>query len=225
VALAISDCHAGLRDAIAATLPGATWQRCRTHYAPNLATKVPKSAQPWVMTLFRAIFGQPDADQVHAQFARVVDALIEKLPDAAEHLDAARANLLAFTAFPREVWRQIWSNNPLKRLNREIRRRTDVAGIFPDRAAVIRLVGAVLIENDLRLEDEAGLRASALVNRWLRELPASGAPTRSPGWRPRGTSGWATSTTSRSCFRVRRLWRRRSRRSRRFDQGGCDLAG
>ncbi len=146
VRLAISDCHAGLRDAIAATLPGAAWQRCRTHYARNLATKVPKSAQPWVLTLLRTIFDQPDADQVHAQFDRVVDALIEKLPDAAEHLDAARADLLAFTAFPREVWRQVWSNNPQERLNREIRRRTDVVGIFPDRAAVIRLIGAVLAE-------------------------------------------------------------------------------
>jgi putative transposase len=107
---------------------------------------VPKSAQPWVLTLLRTIFDQPDAAQVHAQFDRVVDALAEKFPDAAEHLDAARADLLAFTAFPREVWRQIWSNNPQERLNKEIRRRTDVVGIFPDRAAVVRLVGAVLAE-------------------------------------------------------------------------------
>jgi len=107
---------------------------------------VPKSAQPWVLTLLRTIFDQPDAASVHAQFDRVIDALGEKFPDAAEHLDAARADLLAFTAFPRELWRQIWSNNPQERLNKEIRRRTDVVGIFPDRAAVIRLVGAVLAE-------------------------------------------------------------------------------
>jgi hypothetical protein len=110
----------------------------------NLACRVPKSAQPWVLTLLRTIFDQPDAAQVHAQFDRVVDALSEKFPDAAEHLDTARADLLAFTAFPRELWRQIWSNNPQERLNKEIRRRTDVVGIFPDRAAVFRLVGAVL---------------------------------------------------------------------------------
>jgi transposase-like protein len=146
VALVTSDCHQGLRDAIAATLPGASWQRCRTHYARNLATRVPKSAQPWVLTLLRTIFDQPDAAAVHAQFDRVVDALLAKFPAAAEHLDAARHDLLAFTGFPREIWRQIWSNNPQERLNKEIRRRTDVVGIFPDRAAVIRLVGAVLAE-------------------------------------------------------------------------------
>ena len=146
VALAISDAHPGLVGAVEATLPGASWQRCRTHYARNLASRVPKSAQPWVLTLLRTIFDQPDAAQVHAQFDRVVDALAEKFPAAAEHLDAARADLLAFTVFPRELWRQIWSNNPQERLNKEIRRRTDVVGIFPDRAAVIRLVGAVLAE-------------------------------------------------------------------------------
>ncbi|MDT0352915.1 IS256 family transposase [Pseudonocardia charpentierae] len=146
VALAISDAHPGLVAAVEATLPGAGWQRCRTHYARNLASRVPKSAQPWVLTLLRTIFDQPDAAQVHAQFDRVVDALAEKFPHAAEHLDAARADLLAFTVFPREVWRQIWSNNPQERLNKEIRRRTDVVGIFPDRTAVIRLVGAVLAE-------------------------------------------------------------------------------
>jgi putative transposase len=146
VAMVTSDAHAGLVAAIEATLPGASWQRCRTHYARNLATKVPKSAQPWVLTLLRTIFDQPDAAEVHAQFDRVIEALETKFPTASEHLDAARGELLAFTGFPREVWRQIWSNNPQERLNKEIRRRTDVVGIFPDRAAVIRLVGAVLAE-------------------------------------------------------------------------------
>ena len=83
---------------------------------------------------------------MHAQFDRVVDALTEKLPTVAEHLEEARADILAFTAFPKEIWRQIWSNNPNERLNREIRRRTDVVGIFPDRTSIIRLVGAVLAE-------------------------------------------------------------------------------
>jgi putative transposase len=146
VQLVISDAHRGLVEAIAATLPGAAWQRCRTHYLRNLLTKVPKSAQPWVATMVRTIFDQPAAEEVIAQHSRVVDSLQVKYPDAAAHLDEAKDDLLAFTAFPREIWRQIWSNNPQERLNKEIRRRTDVVGIFPDRAAIIRLVGAVLME-------------------------------------------------------------------------------
>ena len=146
VRLVISDAHRGLVDAIGATLPGAAWQRCRTHYLRNLLTKVPKSAQPWVATMVRTIFDQPDAAAVRAQFGRVVDTIAAKFPDAGEHLDDARDDLLAFAAFPHEIWRQIWSNNPQERLNKEIRRRTDVVGIFPNRAAIIRLVGAVLAE-------------------------------------------------------------------------------
>ena len=146
VRLVTSDAHPGLVDAIGATLPGAGWQRCRTHYARNLSTQVPRSAQPWVLTLLRTIFDQPDAGEVHAQFDRVVDALQAKFPKVAAYLADARDDLLAFTAFPREVWKNIWSNNPQERLNKEIRRRTDVVGIFPNRAAIIRLVGAVLME-------------------------------------------------------------------------------
>ena len=146
VRLVTSDAHAGLVAAISATLPGAAWQRCRTHYAANLMSATPKSSWGWVKALLHSIYDQPDADAVHAQFDRVVDALHDKLPAVAEHLERARADILAFTAFPKEIWRQIWSNNPNERLNREIRRRTDVVGIFPDRASIIRLVGAVLAE-------------------------------------------------------------------------------
>jgi transposase-like protein len=146
VKLVTSDAHAGLVSAIGATLPGAAWQRCRTHYAANLMSATPKSSWGWVKALLHSIYDQPDADAVHAQFDRVVDALHEKLTTVAEHLEEARADILAFTAFPKEIWRQIWSNNPNERLNREIRRRTDVVGIFPDRASIIRLVGAVLAE-------------------------------------------------------------------------------
>src|SRR5690349_9562907 len=102
----------------------------------------PKSSWPWVRALLHSVYDQPDATSVHAQFDRVLDAVGEKLPKVAEHLDLARVDVLAFTAFPKEIWRQIWSNNPSERLNREIRRRTDVVGIFPDRDALIRLVGA-----------------------------------------------------------------------------------
>jgi transposase-like protein len=144
--LVISDAHPGLIDAIASTLTGASWQRCRTHYMRNLLTRVPKSAQSMVATLVRTIFEQPDAASVWAQHARVVDQLTERFPDAAAHLAEAATDVLAFTGFPKEHWRQIWSNNPQERLNKELRRRTDVVGIFPTRDAVIRLVGAVLAE-------------------------------------------------------------------------------
>jgi len=146
VKLVTSDAHAGLTGAIAATLPGASWQRCRTHYAANLMSVTPKASWGWVKALLHSVYDQPDAAAVHAQFDRVVDALAGKLPEVAEHLETARADILAFTGFPKEVWRQVWSNNPNERLNREIRRRTDVVGIFPDRTSIIRLVGAVLAE-------------------------------------------------------------------------------
>jgi transposase-like protein len=146
VQLVTSDAHRGLVEAIGATLPGAAWQRCRTHYATNLMAVCPKSSWPWVRALLHSVYDQPDAASVHAQFDRVLDALADKLPKVAAHLEAARADVLAFTAFPKEVWRQIWSNNPSERLNREIRRRTDVVGIFPNRDSLIRLVGAVLAE-------------------------------------------------------------------------------
>ena len=146
VALVTSDAHAGLVEAISATLPGASWQRCRTHDAANLMSVTPKSSWPWVKALLHSVYDQPDKESVHQQFDRILDALADKLPAVAEHLDGARADVLAFTEFPKEIWRQIWSNNPNERLNREIRRRTDVVGIFPDRTSIIRLVGAVLAE-------------------------------------------------------------------------------
>ncbi len=145
VQLVISDAHTGLVTAVGATPPGASWQRCRTHYLRNLPTTVPKSAQPWVATLVRTIFDQPTAEQVRAQHTWVINALEAEYPAACEHLDAARDELLTFAIFPREVWRQVWSNNPQERLNKEIRR-TDVVGIFPDRPSIVRLVGAVSAE-------------------------------------------------------------------------------
>lgn len=148
VLLVTSDAHQGLTGAIAATLPGASWQRCRTHFMRNLLTRVPRSAQPFVATLVRSIFAQPDTASVREQQGRVVAQLEERFAAAAELLEEAGPDILAFTAVPKEVWRQVWSNNPLERLNREIRRRTDVVGIFPNRAAALRLVGAVLAEQN-----------------------------------------------------------------------------
>jgi putative transposase len=146
VKLVSSDAHPGLVDAIAATLPGSGWQRCRTHFIRNLLTRVPKSAQSFVATMVRTIFAQPDVATVHEQKHRIVEQLQARFPQAAALLDEAAPDLLAFAAHPKEHWRQLWSNNSLERLNKEIRRRTDVVGIFPDRAAIVRLVGAVLAE-------------------------------------------------------------------------------
>ncbi len=172
VQLVTSDAHRGLVDAIGATLPGAAWQRCRTHYAANLMAACPKASWPWVRALLHSVYDQPDAASVHAQFDRVLDALADKLPRVAQHLEGARPDVLAFTAFPKEVWRQIWSNYPSERLNREIRRRTDVVGIFPDRDSLIRLVGAVLAEqHDEWTEGRRYLGLDVLARCRIRPLP------------------------------------------------------
>jgi putative transposase len=170
VQLVISDAHQGLVDAARSVLAGAAWQRCRTHYLRNLLTRVPKSAQPLVATLVRSIFAQPDAAQVAAQHERVVDQLAERFPAAAAHLADAAPEILAFTDFPKEHWRQIWSTNPQERLNKEIRRRTDVVGAFPDRASVLRLVGAVLAETH---DEWADTRRYMSVDALLRPDPVT----------------------------------------------------
>jgi putative transposase len=146
VELVTSDAHEGLQDAVATVFTGASWQRCRTHFARNLLTRVPKSAHGLVATMVRTVYQQPSAEEVWAQHRRVVEQLEPRFPEAAALLAEAAADVLAFTAFPLAHWRQVWSNNPLERLNKEIRRRTDVVGIFPNRPAILRLVGAVLAE-------------------------------------------------------------------------------
>ena len=147
VELVISDAHGGIKAAIAAVFAEASWQRCRTHFMANLATRVPKANWPMIATLVRSIFEQPDREATWSQLGDVVSRLTEAgfCELANDVLDAAD-DILAFSAFPAEHWPQIRSNNPQERLNKEIRRRTDVVGIFPNRAAVIRLVGALLAE-------------------------------------------------------------------------------
>ncbi|WP_409046910.1 IS256 family transposase [Microbacterium sp. HA-8] len=175
VRLVTSDAHAGLVEAIAANLPGAVWQRCRTHYAANLMSVCPKSMWPAVKAMLHSVYDQPDAASVNAQFERLLDYVEEKLPDAFAHLDTARADILAFTQFPDGLWQQIWSNNPNERLNREIRRRTDSVGIFPNRDAIIRLVGAVLAEQtDEWVEGRRYLGLEILAKSRLTLVPDTG---------------------------------------------------
>jgi len=146
VQLVISDAHAGLKRALTAILQGASWQRCRVHFVRNALALVPKSAQQLVAATIRTVFAQPDATSAREQWRRVADGFRDRFPRLADLMDEAESDVLAYLAFPSAHWRQIWSNNPLERLNKEVKRRTDVVGIFPNDAAVIRLVGMILAE-------------------------------------------------------------------------------
>ena len=175
VELIVSDAHPGLKEAIGATFQGVAWQRCRTHFMRNLLTRVPKSMQPAVAACVRSIFDQPDGATVTAQYKRVVEQLAARFSLAAEHLSQAGPEILAFVEFPREHWRQIWSNNPQERLNKEIRRRTDVVGIFPNRESILRLVGAVLAEQNDEWSVSRRYMTFAQVNPLRRDDGISGA--------------------------------------------------
>ncbi|SRR6266446_10208198 len=146
VRLVTSDAHVGLREAIRSTLLGATWQRCRVHLLRDVLAHVPKGAQGLIAAFGRTIFAQPDGPSAHRQLGDVAEHLRTRFPKAAETLLAAEDDVLAYTAVPREHWSKVWSTNPLERLNREIARRTDVVGIFPNRDALLRLAGALLAE-------------------------------------------------------------------------------
>jgi putative transposase len=146
VQLVISDAHTGLREAIGVVMQGATWQRCKVHLARNVLAKVPKASQDMVAAAMRTIYAQPDTARVQHQFTEMVTMLERQFADAARILDAARVEVLAFSTFPEAHWRKIWSTNPLERLNAEIKRRTRIVGIFPNDAAVLRLVTAVVAE-------------------------------------------------------------------------------
>ena len=146
VQLVVSDAHEGLKGAVAAVLGGAGWQRCRVHFVRNALALVPKTASQMVAATIRTVFVQPDAQSARETWRRVADSFRSRYPRLAALLDEAEADVLAYLAFPPEHWRQIWSNNPLERLNKEVKRRTDVVGIFPTTPAVLRLVGMVLAE-------------------------------------------------------------------------------
>jgi putative transposase len=146
VQLVISDHHLGLKAAIASVFIGASWQRCRVHFMRNVLAKVPKASAEMVAAAIRTVFAQPDAEHVKAQMDEITHMLEGKFPDVATMLADAREDLLAFAAFPVVHWKKIWSTNPLERLNGEIKRRTNVVGIFPNDASVLRLVTAVIVE-------------------------------------------------------------------------------
>jgi len=146
VQLAISDAHTGLIAAIQTVLQGASWQRCRVHFMRNVLAQVPKAAGQMVASIIRTVFAQPDAEHVMTQLGEVTRMLERSHPKVAAMLEEARDDITAFAAFPVAHWRQIWSTNPLERVNKEIKRRTDVVGVFPNPAALLRLAGAVLVE-------------------------------------------------------------------------------
>ena len=148
VKLVISDAHEGLKAAVKKILAGSAWQRCRVHFMRNVLSQVPKSYQGMVSSIIRTIFARNDQASAREQLRHVVDELKNRFPKAMTILEEAEDDILAYMAFPREHWTQIHSTNPLERLNREIRRRTDVVCIFPNREAVIRLVGAMLMEQN-----------------------------------------------------------------------------
>jgi putative transposase len=177
VELVISDAHGGIKAAIASVFDGASWQRCRTHFMANLASRVAKGDWPMVATLVRSVFEQPDRDATWDQLGTVVDKLTEAgfVEVACIIVDAAD-DILAFGAFPAEHWPKIRSNNPQERLNKEIRRRTDVVGIFPNRPAVVRLVGALLAEQS----DEWAITKRYMSAETLKTPRAGGASEHDP---------------------------------------------
>ena len=146
VGLVISDAHAGLKQGVAAVFQGSSWQRCRVHFMRNVLSVVPKGSSEMVAAAIRTIFAQPDPDHVSEKFDVIATMLGRQAPKVETMMNDAKEDLLAFAKFPQAHWRQIWSTNPLERVNKEIKRRSDVVGVFPNPAALLRLAGAVLIE-------------------------------------------------------------------------------
>jgi putative transposase len=177
VKLVMSDAHTGLKKAISTVFQGAGWQRCRVHFMRNVLAVVPKGSQDMVASIIRTIFAQPHREHIQKQFAEVTTMLRRSHPKVAAMLTDAEADLLAFAGFPQRHWRQIWSTNPLERVNKEIKRRTDVVGVFPNAAALLRLAGSVLIEQhdeweagERRYFSEASMLELATMNNPIKVL-------------------------------------------------------
>ena len=146
VQLVISDSHEGLKAALSQVLAGATWQRCRVHFMRNVLAHVPHGDKSMIAAALRTFFAQPNRQAAGQQLQEVVRSMLPRWPKAAQLVAEAEEDILAYMAFPLEHWTRIYSTNPLERLNKEVKRRTNVVGVFPDEAAVVRLIGAVLLE-------------------------------------------------------------------------------
>jgi putative transposase len=177
VRLVISDHHLGLKAAIGSVMIGAAWQRCRVHFMRNVLARVPRASAEMVAAAIRTIFAQPDRNAVGEQFERIVAMLDREFPDVARMLTDAREDLLAFAVFPLEHWRKIWSTNPLERLHREVKRRCDVVGVFPNDAAIDRLVTAVIVEahDEWQVTDRRYLSETSMarLRQTTTEVPAA----------------------------------------------------
>jgi len=171
VQLVISDAHEGLKAAIGQVLTGASWQRCRVHFMRNVLSHVPQGDKSMVATALRTIFAQPDRVAAGQQLAEVVHAMSTRWPKAAQMLSDAEDEILAYMAFPQAHWTRIYSTNPLERLNKEVKRRTNVVGVFPDEASVIRLVGAILIEQSDEWETDRHYFSQESMRRLLEPAP------------------------------------------------------
>jgi putative transposase len=173
VRLVISDQHLGLKQGVETVMVGSAWQRCRVHFMRNVLAKVSRSNTHMVIAAIQTIFAQPDAQAVREQFNRIVATLEDQFADVAAMLCSAQEDLLAFSAFPESHWRKVWSTNPLERVHREIKRRTDVVGVFPNDAAVMRLVSAVMVEthDEWQVADRRYLSETSMAQ--LRRLDAT----------------------------------------------------
>jgi len=180
VRLVISDHHLGLKAAISSVMIGAASQRCRVHFMRNVLARVPRASSEMVAAAIRTIFAQPDRSAVAEQFERITVMLEREFPDVTKMLTDARDDLLAFAAFPLEHWRKIWSTNPLERLHREVKRRCDVVGVFPNDAAIDRLVTAVIVEahDEWQVTDRRYLSETSMARLRQTESAEIPAPTR-----------------------------------------------
>jgi putative transposase len=182
VQLVISDAHRGLVTAVATVLQGASWQRCRVHFLRNVLAKVRKGDAEMVAAAIRTIFAQPTGPAVRDQLDSVAALLGEKFPAVAAMLTDAKADLTAFADFPQAHWKKLWSTNPLERLNKEIKRRTDVVGIFPNPPALFRLAGAVLVEahDEWQASDRRYLSETSMAALFTTPTPLSTRPQEAP---------------------------------------------